>query len=227
MPRLSHTLKALIPLSVLFLSTLANAKDYVVDLVIFESTAAVGEAHYTDNLYYPIASNTITLGSQKANNAGFTLSEPSSESNAIVAKLRSSGRYNVIKQLSWVQPGLAENEARAIRLAYKSPVTLYLPADTNANKGLIKAVKPGTTVDSKQIQPVESHLFSGTIKVSLGKYLHLDTNLVLINDEGTSSTKMQLHRRMRSMETHYLDNPRFGLIVHFTPIEAEAEPAQQ
>lgn len=225
MPRLSHTLKALIPLSALFLSGMAEAKDYVVDLVIFESTAPVGEAHYTDNLYYPITSNTLVLGSQKAKNAGFLNSKPTSESNAIVAKLRASGRYEVIDQLSWVQPGLAKNEARAIRFAYKDPVTLYLPADTTAEKGLIKAVKPGTTIASNEIKEVQSHLFSGTVKISLGKYLHIDTNLILINDEGTSSSKMQLHRRMRSMETHYLDNPRFGLVIHFTPIEPE--PAAQ
>lgn len=226
MPRLSQTLKALIPMSALFLSYTAHAKDYVVDMVIFESTAPVGEAHYTDSLYYPIASNTLTLGSDKANNAGFTVSSSSPASDAIVAKLRASGRYNVIEQLSWVQPGLAENEARSIHLSYKAPVTLYLPADATADKGLIQAIKPGTSVNIDQVKTVESQLFSGTIKVSLGKYLHLDTNLVLINDDGTSSTKMQLHRRMRSLETYYLDNPRFGLIVHFTPIDEPAAVPQ-
>ncbi len=219
MPRLSQTIKAFFPLSALLLSSVALAKDYVVDMVIFESTAPVGEAHYTDNLYYPIARNALSLGTDKANNAGFIVSKPSTESNAIVAKLNASGRYEVIKQLSWVQPGLAENEARSIRLSFKDKVTLYLPTDATADRGLIKAIKPGTEVAANQVKAVESRLFSGTIKVSLGKYLHLDTNLVLINDDGTISTKMQLHRRMRSKETHYLDNPRFGLIVHFTPIE--------
>lgn len=219
MPRLRLILKTLIPVSALFLSCTARAKDYVVDMVIFESTAPVGEAHYTDSLYYPIASNTLVLGSEKSNNAGFTIAKSSPQSDAIVAKLKASGRYNIIKQLSWVQPGLAENEARSIRLSFKAPVTLYLPADATADRGLIQAIKPGTTVNAEQVTAVESQLFSGTIKVYLGKYLHLDTNLILINDEGTNSTKMQLHRRMRSLQTYYLDNPRFGLIVHFTPID--------
>jgi len=39
----------------------------------------------------------------------------------------------------------------------------------------------------------------------------------------TSSAQMHMSRRMRSKELHYLDNPKFGMLIYFTPIKLDGE----
>jgi hypothetical protein len=55
----------------------------------------------------------------------------------------------------------------------------------------------------------------GTIKVSVGRYLHVDLDLLL-----GKSYRMQTHRRMRSKELHYLDHPKMGALVLISPVKA-------
>ncbi|HEC30158.1 MAG TPA: hypothetical protein ENI65_11290 [Gammaproteobacteria bacterium] len=73
----------------------------------------------------------------------------------------------------------------------------------------------------------------GTLTVSIGRYLHVWTDLVfriplpgqdnpaLIdnNPEYTllKSLRYQSHRRMRSKELHYIDNPSFGILIYSLP----------
>jgi len=63
---------------------------------------------------------------------------------------------------------------------------------------------------------------SGLIRMSRGRYLHLDTDLVL-NDSATSQPyRIKLHRRMRSEELHYVDHPRLGILVQAKRYRAAA-----
>ncbi len=71
----------------------------------------------------------------------------------------------------------------------------------------------------------------GSIAITLGRYLHANVELWLHNlseMEAYSSTGpvqwMQLSesRRMRSTELHYLDHPKFGVLVKIEPIEVSA-----
>jgi hypothetical protein len=71
----------------------------------------------------------------------------------------------------------------------------------------------------KEADPV--HLLSssgsgmeGTIKVSVGRYLHVDLDLLL-----GKSYRMQAHRRMRSKELHYIDHPKMGALVLISPVK--------
>ena len=64
----------------------------------------------------------------------------------------------------------------------------------------------------------------GTITVSVARYLHVDTNLFLSKFqtvEGEPQVSqvipMQQSRRMRSKELHYIDHPKFGILIYFTP----------
>lgn len=64
----------------------------------------------------------------------------------------------------------------------------------------------------------------GTITVSVARYLHIDTNLFLSkfkSEDGqqvlTQVIPMQQSRRMRSKELHYIDHPKFGILIYFTP----------
>ncbi len=197
----------------------AAAKDYRVDLLIFENLTSVTASDFSKSLYYPLSRNAISLSDNLATKYGFRKTRKNPTMNSVAARLDASERYNIIQHLSWQQPGLAPKQARAVKLNYGEQVSLYLPNDAVAENGLLKAIEPGTSVDPALVESVASTRLSGSVTLSLGKYLHLDTNLVLINHNGSGSTRMQLHRRMRSKEIHYLDNPLFGLIVLVVPVE--------
>lgn len=84
---------------------------------------------------------------------------------------------------------------------------------------------------------------SGTLKLVLSRYLHINTDLVYREPVSDSETKqldstpvdastfsfepryqayhMKQSRRMRSRELHYLDHPLFGMAILVTPYEAK------
>ena len=89
----------------------------------------------------------------------------------------------------------------------------------------------------------------GKITVALSRYLHVYTDLVLrrprlVVDEGETNAataeylasraadtrilnnhRLKEHRRMRSKNLHYIDNPEFGMLILITPYEAPADDA--
>jgi len=83
--------------------------------------------------------------------------------------------------------------------------------------------------------PVKLRQLEGTIKVSIGRYLHVWTDLVyrrpisnpalLNNNRGYTELQTfrhQDHRRMRSKELHYIDNPSFGILIYALPENTDA-----
>jgi len=56
----------------------------------------------------------------------------------------------------------------------------------------------------------------GTVRVSRGRYLHVD--LDLLYRDGDGEYRFRSHRRMRSNEIHYLDHPMFGVLILITPL---------
>ncbi len=53
---------------------------------------------------------------------------------------------------------------------------------------------------------------NGLIRIGLGRYLHVYSYLAL------NGRYEEAHRRMRSGELHYLDNPGYGILVKITPL---------
>ena len=73
----------------------------------------------------------------------------------------------------------------------------------------------------------------GTARVAVERYLHLYLDLQLHSrrdaavedgDYQAAEIRLREHRRMRSREVHFFDNPRFGVIALITPFEAESSP---
>ncbi|NOY67018.1 MAG: hypothetical protein GXP13_06375 [Gammaproteobacteria bacterium] len=76
----------------------------------------------------------------------------------------------------------------------------------------------------------------GTIEISIARYLHIWTDL-LINRPISSpafieqdseyvkleTLRFQDHRRMRSKELHYIDNPAFGILIYALPYKTIVE----
>ena len=205
----------------LFIANPVQARDYIVDLVIFEHLSRAVPSDYSRDLYYPIVRNPVYLGTENAKNSGFLEHGKNPEMTAIVSRLESSSRYSVIDHFSWQQPGLEAELARPLKLTYGDEVNLYLPMNAEGENGLIAAMSPGMEVNPDAVEIVETSRLSGSVTLSLGRFLHLASNLVLIQPEGNGTARLQTSRRMRSNEVHYIDNPRFGLIVLVTPVPEE------
>ena len=79
--------------------------------------------------------------------------------------------------------------------------------------------QPGLPSRSAPLVAVGDELdaeIQGTIKVSLARFLHLDLDLILHQED--QRFRLKSSRRMRSNELNYLDHPRFGAIVIITPV---------
>lgn len=63
----------------------------------------------------------------------------------------------------------------------------------------------------------------GLVRVSVARYLHLDSDLALlpnqVNPDASGVIRATERRRMRSDELHYLDHPGLGLLVLIRPHE--------
>ena len=53
----------------------------------------------------------------------------------------------------------------------------------------------------------------GLIRVTRGRYLHLETDLLLRDTNLAEPQRIKLYRRMRSGELHYVDHPRLGILI--------------
>ena len=134
----------------------------------------------------------------------------------------------VLLHTGWRQPGMAREQALSVYLKRSVPGTPPTEVETEV------AGEPSSM--SRLAQPQAGEL-EGTIKVILSRYLHVETDIVLrpqreelqediygleLLDKVEQPVVYRLHqtrRRMRSRETHYLDNPVIGMLVLITPYE--------
>lgn len=60
---------------------------------------------------------------------------------------------------------------------------------------------------------VDNGRVSGLIRITRGRYLHLETDLMLRDANTSAPYRVQLRRRMRSGELHYVDHPKLGIVI--------------
>ena len=123
-------------------------------------------------------------------------------------RLKWSEGYRPLLHIAWRQPGFSRSKSRAVYV--HSALPNRFRTEGNAGGGL-----------SGDPQ------LSGTVRLSRGRYLHVETDLVHVRS-GSAATgvttrpyRMQQSRRMRSRELHYIDHPAFGVLVRVTPYEPE------
>lgn len=105
-------------------------------------------------------------------------------------------------------------------------------ADALARKGLTPLLhlawrQPVGPRDNSDWIWLDGGQVSGLVRIGLGRFLHIDTDLALRNPEGDQPQVIRSidHRRMRSGELHYLDHPAFGILVRIDPYEPPEPPA--
>lgn len=217
MPRI----KFAILVSLLLLTTAAahaQTTRYNIDVVIFEDASG----RYLDSEQWPIVHHPEDLSpadltgqpvdkaaANQQDTPDINITHHASDALAEhIAKLESSGRYNILLQQSWQQTGLSNINAINVHIdtAAESP--------ENDNNKLQSSVQ-------------------GTLKLILGRYLHLHTDLLYKrpkqSNDSTSATlygrsnynefEIKSQRKMRSNELHYIDHPLIGILVLVSPIE--------
>lgn len=105
--------------------------------------------------------------------------------------------------------------------------------------GLAEDAAIDIPIDSRKTIGNENNIH-GSIKIVLGRYLHIYTNMIyqqLRNDVATvfhnqglqshNDYPINFHRRMRSKELHYLDHPMVGILVMAMPVKKQEKPKQE
>lgn len=204
----------LITIMALALSGPANARDYLIEIVLFETLA--GEGSTAGGLYYPKLGSTLRLNSESAIQAGFQTITEGLTLTDNAASIANSSRYRVIKHFAWRQPGLDEKSAVPILISMDKTLSIYLPEDIKPYDNFIPASAEATPDRPRMINTTT---VNGSIKVRLGRFLHMEVSLVFTDGETQQSFRLSQSRKMRSRELHYIDNPRFGLLTRILPLE--------
>jgi len=208
----------LISLLLIAPASVAQDRHYLIEVIMFENIAEAKKAS-SGQLYFPRMRSGIGLASDKAASLGFALVEGATSLDETADIIRGSGSYRLLRHFAWHQPGLDAKNAQAVRISVGKTMPIYLPEDLSPYKKFIPA--------SAQPQPsrtrkITTSSVNGTLKVRLGRFLHLDTHLVFTDVENQKSYRLSQSRKMRSGEFHYIDNPRFGLLVKILPLEQSA-----
>ena len=117
-------------------------------------------------------------------------------------------------------PGEPDRGAGTIRLDSLpgGPKVLGPEAYTLKKKGLIvhehitwRQAPPDR--NSSRWYTIGSGRLNGLVRVTRGRFLHLETDLVLNDANSSTPYRIQLRRRMRSGELHYVDHPKLGILI--------------
>ncbi len=208
---------ALLALALLLGANITQAKDYLIEVVLFETVA--GENLTAGGLFYPRIENSVRIGSESAVAQGFLPVEQNLKLTEKAASIAASSRYRLLRHLAWRQPGLDADNAVAVRVALGDPVPVYLANDSSSDAEFIRAAANPTLNIS---EAAETRTVFGTINVRLGRFLHMDTRLTYTDSTTNQSFRLAQSRKMRSSELHYIDNPRFGILTLITPLEDKA-----
>ena len=192
----------------------AFAIDYRVEIILFEHIN--GGSDIQAGLSYPRTRNAIGLTSDAAASSGFTLLNDGYEMNDAAEEIKRSGQYRLLKHFIWQQPGLDEREAKAVRINVGRVSTVYIPQDLPKGGRFTPA---SASPQPGREREIRTTTVNGTLKVRLGRFLHLETHLVFTDAERQTSFNLYQNRKMRSRELHYVDNARFGMLARIVPVE--------
>lgn len=171
----------------------AQAATWRVDVLVFRYLRATEESGVSPTA--PSVIGAIELDDEAAlSAAGITLL-PESEFalEEQWGHLRRSPQFRPLLRLAWTQND--PPKANGPRLHLKSGELLKIAAEEGFGE--------------REFSEVD-----GTLALSLGRYLHLDADLVYtVAGEEAASWRLEESRRMRSEELHHLDSPRLGVLA--------------
>ena len=228
-----HRMRALLCVaSLLVCATPALAKDYLIEAIAFRHTAWGDGAPWQAGVLLPDVEAAVDLDSPDLP-AGFEVLGTGPALGDLAVSLGDSSQYPLLSYRAWRQPGLPREAGIPVRInvgpslqvrdtGKPAPRAAARIGDVSDLENLRVARSTANALITQDSQVVGQ--LNGTLEVTLGRYLHVETSLVFSDRAGDRSAHYSAHRRMRSRRTHYIDNPLFGLIVHITPIEEADAP---
>jgi len=208
-------LARLIFAAALLATTPVSAIDYIIEVILFENMSTSANIS-APALYVPRTADAIRLNTDRATAANFNIVNTNLSLEDNVSAIRQSRRYKLISHFAWQQPGLDSNSAQAIRINEGGGFKVFIPEDYQSFEEFIPASSNPTLIGAER--EISTTPVNGTLKVRLGRFLHLDTRLVFTDANSGTSYRMNHSRKMRSRELHYIDNPKFGLLVKILPV---------
>ena len=223
---MKRTIFLLLTYFTLLTPAVAEVTEYDFELIIFEDTSGryANSEQWEDHIPEELAGNTTTVDTGIETSPVINISDIEGIGLDVYAKkLEKNKRYKILVHKAWRQTGLADDSA------------IDIPIDSRPDQqDTTSTLVPNLGFQSEQ--PPEVNNIHGSIKVVLGRYLHLYTDLVYQQPRSDSSPIWQgqfasrykdypikFHRRMRSKELHYLDHPLVGIIVMALPVENQKE----
>ena len=218
-------------LSLLLAGQCALAKDYIIEMVFFANMSDPDQTlvQAPEPSMPPDLQDAVTLDDSALLHDFLPLPLDALKLADQAAALTESGEFRVLKHVAWLQPGLAKKIALPVRieagLDYSAEFDIHEPGVLSSEDHALLSRQP--------INELE-----GTVKVVLGRYLHVFTDLIyrrpVDRNTGTASMTSQqpehdriladfplkIHRKMRSKELHYIDHPLFGILVEIWPAES-------
>ena len=133
-----------------------------------------------------------------------------------LAKLEASDRYRVIDRRVWKQSGFSDGDSIRIDIAADDP-------DAGAATGVL--FDQGFVADQRPY-------LSGSVMFRFSRYIHLSTDLikenplqspqtVLSSSAPLATSHISVERKLRSNETHYVDHPLLGIVIHIQRLKLE------
>ncbi|HKM15789.1 MAG TPA: CsiV family protein [Marinospirillum sp.] len=174
-----------------------NERDYIIEVLVFAQQPGAGatELPSRPHLYLPIEEQALKIGTAPAWTKLSRITGPS----------------------YWPQRVKLTREATALernndyRLLFHQAWRMRLVSEVNSIPLLIEG--GDYFVGMPELQ--------GKLKLSVARYLHLETDLFLNTFEAVNATDykvvssagMHQRRRMRSNELHFIDSPYLGLLI--------------
>lgn len=196
----------------------ANAEDttgYEVEMIIYEDVNAryqhSEDWSYNDNLQKTLA----TRQEEKKRIIDPEYAPLDWDSGILATKskhLENNSNYKILIKKRWKQTGLGREQTFNIEI-------------NSLLKNAADETEPDTTPS----------YISGNVKLIMSRYLHFNIDLEYFKPQASLESESTYRkypvvdeRRMKSRETHYIDHPLIGVIVHATPykIAGKQEPAK-
>ncbi len=159
-----------------------------------------------------------------------------------VENIKASEQYRLLLHTGWRQPGLPQKQAITVYFNHAISENDE-PEIIEETNDLTNVARPGETASETSPEPSPSlpsnatANLQGLITIALARYLHLSTEMIYMREPKTDMVDMfdssfledrrgkdsvyylKQDRRMRSKETHYIDHPKFSMLIRITQYE--------
>ena len=214
-----HRLKAVLLTACLYLggiATPAEAADYTVELVVYASLQRDNAAEqWPVPRMLPDTERAITLGMN-----GTRLLEGPRNLQAIADTLRRSNNHRLLLHWYWQQPGWGVGQGQPVLVQIPTGSVLpvvALPAEVSK---LAMQQLRASLVAATLAVPATFPALDGTVNLIVGEILQVDVDLIYRDPDTGLPLQLKESRRLRSGELHYLDHPRFGVLLRVAPVGA-------